>query len=1080
LIPAALVAIFKGIDLWRHPDPKEVILPEYPPVPDLRFENALYLGSGWTRGGKQPGYVFNPAEDEIIPVDDVHVVLPEKGLFGNLHGLGGVGGGKTSTLIIPVLQQAIEKFPKPPHPDEFALGPNGRYLTASPETRTQPLRHFAGRLGFVRPAAPASDPRWNPYDGMTREEALAEFERLSAEHRDKKWGIFVIDPKGDLTEVVQRLAARVGRAEDVVVLRPDGEYTYNPLTINTNDVSQSEMVMDGIEAVSGQAIQQYWRSTMSEWLANALTILRVVDPTRVTFKSILRMARSENLRSAMVAEAEATMREAQEEEERLRRIGKTYTGVRVNPAAIEFFRDWDDVDSDPSRKQAVVSGIKSQSKFFVDDEFAPFLCPEMPATFEGFEAMIDKGLIVCLQVPLDKYGPVARVLGILVLADAQQAARVRINKKEMNQERVVLFAVDEISAFLNRLTKEFVAMNRQSRVCFMGAHQSLGQLEQHGDRSFRQSFNDNLRTKISYNAPNADAARQISGLFGSRRVYRSSHTHSQIFSRVKREAEPHAFKPIGGESAGMTTRYDEIERPWFEPEEFMTLRTGELIVRVFDGTTTLPPRKIVARPYFTDPAWLEAASLELDLTPKRPHPIVCVGTQKRDHEYVGAAFSQTGFIIVEPLANHAGELEGFKFVTDVGTLIVSCDHLDHLHDTLAERMTDPRTAVVLTDLVNCAMYFTGALGIQFDRVLNFTEAYRRVFPGTPEHTLASLFEAAVGRPLSYSALGAWEFHRDLAANQKAILKDSRDIIAIYGKLGEQLHELGDTVIEALYEETRERIQRVLADEPEPTPSPTVSATAPANGPVQDVSAEPLPGGPDDVPPPDDYYGFDDPDPFCSPEFPDVLDGAPEALVAPSAPESPDAAPSGAPPLVESPALPAERRRRERALPRARRRPVAPDLDPTLFDLLRQRHSPLDGPEGIVDGDAAGTDSVIPMEEASAKQPSQPRGRPQRLLPGTPRMEEAPAALTLPLLSDDRTSTTEPSSGSSSAGRSARVARKARRGNARAGRRPARARPPADALDLGLPANPATDPDAAGPGSRPHNPGADIAGGAPID
>lgn len=826
VIPGSFLALYKGIDMWRHPDPAQVTLPRFRPIPDLRFRNELYIGSGWTHDGKQPGEVVDFGE-ELFDKEDVHVVLREKGLFGNVHCKGGVGGGKTSTLIMPVIDQAIAKYPKPLPPERFDKDREGRYKASAGRAPEQaaarwPLGGIRGRLGLEveeedespHSAPPISD--WNPYVGMTEEEAQTTYQKLLREHEKLKWGLFVIDPKGDLTEFVQRVAALAGREDDVIVLRPDGEYTYNPLGISANPLVQAEMVMDGIEAVSGQAIQQYWRGTMSEWLANALTILKVVDPTRITFKTVLRMARNEALRTSLVAEAEAIMRQAQEEEERLRRLGKPYKGVRVNPAAIEFFRDWDDEEADPSLKRAVVSGIKMQSKFFVDDELAPFLCPEMPPTFDGFDNMIDEGKIVVLRMPLDQYGPVAKVMGILVLADAQQAARARINRPDMNQERVVAFVVDEISAYLNKLTKDFIAMNRQSRVCFLAAHQSQGQLVQHGDRGFETSFNDNLRTKISYNAPNAEAARKESGIYGSRLVFRETWTESQNFQRIERKAGSDSFSAKGPENKGASVRWDEVERAWFPPEDFMGLKTGECVIMEFDGTTTLHPRKVVAPAFWQGARQKAADAVKLPDRLRKPHPIVYVGGGDRNFEYLVAGISQTGFVVVEPLANAAGDLEGFKFVTDIGTILAPCDLLEEIRDALADRLCDPETLVAFTDIVTCTSFFADSLGMQFERVIDLPGVYHAFFPASGDDlSFSDIFGAEAGRTPHAPLKAGWEFHTDLSTNRKRVLEDSRLVIDLFTKLGGHLAEFGDDAIEDIFEETRERIDALRRGEADP-------------------------------------------------------------------------------------------------------------------------------------------------------------------------------------------------------------------------------------------------------------------------
>lgn len=842
LVPGALVALYVGLDMWRNPQVGEVRLPAYPPVDDLRFNNDIYIGSGWTQKGKQPGEVFDPEQDELLG-DKPHVILKESGLFGNLHVKGGIGGGKTSTLIMPYIWQGISKFPKPPHPDTFTLGANGRYPSAAQAARTRrsplaavasvfPALGGAPNAGAAPAGAPAGGPipdgPWLPYAGLTRAGAMKRYEELYGDYERKRWGLFVIDPKGDMTAEIRRMAALAGRADDVVVLQPDGEYTYNALQISSNPLVQSEMVMDGIEAVAGQAIQQYWRQTQSEWLANALTILGVVDPLRKNFKSILKFARSESIRAAMVAEAEAIMRQAQEEEERCRRLGREYTGLRVNPAAIDFFKQWDDPDTDAKQKQAVVSGIQAQAKFFVEDELASFLCPEMPATFEGFDAMMDRGQIVVLRMPLGKWSAVAKVLGILVLADAQQAARDRINKPWLNQERVVAFIVDEIAAYLNRLTKEFISINRQSRVCFLASHQSQGQLE-NSDRGFEVSFNDNLRSKISYSAPNADSGRKESMLFGRRMIFRETWSQNQSFQDVQAKDE-HTFTPNGPQAMGGSMRVDEIERAWFDEQDFVSLVMGECIVSEFDGVTTLPPRKIKAPAFFMSAAGARARDVQLDNRLRRPHPVIvvrdpAVHPESRDHELVDAALAMSGYVLVEGLANAEGDLAGLKFITDAGTLVLPTAVADRLAEVLSKRLGDSQTLVVLAESPFAPYYLGSSLGVEFERVLDLHDLVRRLGPQLPEAyatggALPELLQAACGHTRPWPAAGAWEAHlaaatgtREARAHRLAILADSRAVIDLFVNLGQHLEGVSDDVLETWHEATRQDLQRLMRDGP---------------------------------------------------------------------------------------------------------------------------------------------------------------------------------------------------------------------------------------------------------------------------
>lgn len=815
LLIGALFLLYYSIIEWRNRSEQKIQkYPPYPPVPELRFTNDLYLGSAWTRDGKQPGDVMSPDDEVLSP----HVILKEKGLVGNLHVKGGVGGGKTATFIEPVIDQCIMKYPKPHPPEFFPLGPDGRYAeVAVPPPKKSLLRRKNLEEPLIDPFDRAS---WNPYVGMTPEEAQAEYERLLEEHEQKKWFLFVIDPKGDLTDFVIRSAIAAGRENDVIVLEPGGEYTYNPLAITDNDLVLAELIMDGIEAGGGQTIPMYWRNSGSDWLANALSILRAASPAKLTFKSVLTMARSEQMRHRWVDEAEAKMREYQEEEERCRRLGREYHGKRVNPAAVEFFRDWDDLDNDPAMKRNVVSSIKNQTRYFVDGEMAPFLCPEMPATFEGFEKMIDKGQIVVLRCPIGEYGPVGKVLGILLLADAQQAARVRIIRPDMNQERMGAFIVDEMANYLNKLTREFISINRQSRVACIFAHQSQGQLME--DKKTETSFNDNLRTKISFNAPNAEAGRREASLFGSRLITKEVYSESTSLQRVEREDDGESLRAKGGESKGVSVRLEEVERPWFKAEDFVSLKLGECIVSEFTGITTLPPRKIKAPLYFLTPRVKRLEQLPIPSRNLKPHPVVHIQS-KTDESHLATALESSGFIITETLQDADGRIRGLKFVTEVGTILVPYEYLlGDASDIISERLRDSESVVVLADIMS-AKILRDTCGVTLDTPLPLPAALKQnvIVTQNGQEISKTLGELVLGshqqisdyrslvhviteEEIGYLPNESWNYHwkQPLHDNKRAIVRDSRLYIKTYERIGHVLYDLGPSALEDLYEELR--------------------------------------------------------------------------------------------------------------------------------------------------------------------------------------------------------------------------------------------------------------------------------------
>jgi hypothetical protein len=825
---AAFACLYWGIHFWRHRhDQVAIKLPPFSQVPDLRFEDGLYLGSGYTSDGKQPGDILEPGETLL---DEQHVILTEKGLFGNIHIKGAIGSGKTTTCIEPVMDQGMMKYPKPMPPSHFELGSDGRFRS----------------LKIPRGADidPFDLQYWNPYEGLTAPEARERFAELLDLHERRKWAMLIFDAKGDLTKKGLQMAKATGREDDCIVLCPGSEWTLNPLAVDASPLVMAETFMDGIEAVTGRLMHEHFRQVGSEWLANALSVLKAVNPAEVNFKTVLRMARDESIRSRYVNEAIARGREFRDDEARARRLGRTYGGPRIDPAATQFFTDFDDPDNDPAAKKAVVSGIKAQARLFVEESLAPFLCPDMPPTFGGFAEMIDRGRIVFFRMPIADYGTVGRIIGILLLADAQRAALSRLDPNNpINKERILLIGLDEVQNFLNKETKNFISMSRQARVLNMFAHQSQGQLIQEGDRGFETSFNDNLRTKISYSAPHAEAGTRESRIFGTRKIMKERYSEGTSFQGVAREEGGAHIKPKGGESKSATVSMAEEHESWFSAEDFVqNLRTGQAVVSVFDGERTLPPRKIVAPAFYASARGRHVESISVEIVLRAPHPAMFLTGEKGDMDYLGTALSNTGYVLAETLLDREGEAAALKFVSEAGTAILPLSVVDSnpdAYDMIGQRLSTNHCVVIPIDGLLTAAILTGECGVRFERVLPLPEglnhpigedgATLRSRLGLPEvSSFPALFSEVAGKPLGYNREGGWEYH-DMTnpIRRRQVIETSRLMLGTYVHIGDALMAIPEADVENLFDAMREQLEmrlQSLDEAPEPPPKRAAAET----------------------------------------------------------------------------------------------------------------------------------------------------------------------------------------------------------------------------------------------------------------
>ncbi len=216
---AALVLPYAGLAWAVAFRPRTFTVPPPPTWKEasaaLRDTNDFLLG--WCSEDWKRGPVVGTGDPRWF-------VLPEFGLFANLYCLGGIGSGKTFTVIKPILEQALFKWSGD---REVLYGP-------------------AGRQKMVRT-------------------------------RDMRIGIFLLDYKGNNAAYVEERAKAHGRADDVMVITPGGKWSINPLANGTPQQAATSLVA-ALQVMLMTQVEPhpFYKKMQLEFATNALSILQDV------------------------------------------------------------------------------------------------------------------------------------------------------------------------------------------------------------------------------------------------------------------------------------------------------------------------------------------------------------------------------------------------------------------------------------------------------------------------------------------------------------------------------------------------------------------------------------------------------------------------------------------------------------------------------------------------------------------------------------------------------------------------------------------------------------------------------------
>jgi hypothetical protein len=315
----------------------------------------------------------------------------------------------------------------------------------------------------------------------------------------------------------------------------------------------------------------YWRSTAGELLTQLIALLRALGRT-VSIKMLHLLASpSDSPRYRLCADAEAWLRSQTDAPNTETKPAQ----MREVKHAIDFFREFDDEDGDSTARKDVLRYVADILRSLRNPALEEFVSPEGDS-FPGFDAAIDEGRIVVLQLPLDQYGTASRQLGMLAISDFLAAARRRLIRAGANQERRLGLVLDRAEPYLSRELEEALPILRQARTFVFLSYLSRTQM-MGGPYGWRrdEALRSHVATKLTFSPASFQEAEEASQRLGMR-----AHARSPWWNPFQRE---------------------EVRVPYFTAEDLVGFRMGEFALVRFTGEGVEPPVRAQGIPAFEDP-----------------------------------------------------------------------------------------------------------------------------------------------------------------------------------------------------------------------------------------------------------------------------------------------------------------------------------------------------------------------------------------------------------------------------------------------------------------------------------------------
>lgn len=231
--------------------------------------------------------------------------------------------------------------------------------------------------------------------------------------------------------------------------------------------------------------------------------------------------------------------------------------------------------------------------------------------FPNFDWLMTEGKWLCVTIPKAKYHTLTDILCNLIKQQFQCVALQRTDLKkraafpQYNYDRKVCLMIDEYHIFATSGTtldcdNNFLSVNRQCRVFFVGATQSMENLKnKFGSEAPVKQILSCVRNKVWLGLEDPDSAKYASELIGEGSVYRVSKSMGE-----NQSDSPYSIfaGDYQGESAGMnqSVSYQQTIDKIVLAKKFLELRSFQAIAVCYDGDQRLIS-KIYLKPYWRDP-----------------------------------------------------------------------------------------------------------------------------------------------------------------------------------------------------------------------------------------------------------------------------------------------------------------------------------------------------------------------------------------------------------------------------------------------------------------------------------------------
>ena len=290
----------------------------------------------------------------------------------------------------------------------------------------------------------------------------------SHNNENEKLGMLILDVKGNYYKKVLEFVEEFNRKDDVIIIELNGKFKYNPLDKPHLKASiLAERLKTILLLFSKNNSESYWLDKSAQVLEECIKLCRLYNDNYVTFEELHKLVNEPNyyLEKINLLREKFLKNEFRENQ------------VYDLLSSITFFEK-EFLSLDNRTLSILKSEITRITNCFVSDYdvLKTFNPKKEELNFYGFEEVISKGKIVVLNMNINEYTNLSKIIAAYLKLDFQTEVMIRLSKYDSNNIRPVCFISDEYSEYCTETDANFFSQSREAKCINIVATQSYTSL----------------------------------------------------------------------------------------------------------------------------------------------------------------------------------------------------------------------------------------------------------------------------------------------------------------------------------------------------------------------------------------------------------------------------------------------------------------------------------------------------------------------------------------------------------------------------------------------------------------------------